>query len=84
MASTVPATSAVGPELGVEPVLGTGIAGSTHAPKTRATMTPGMMVFFIGPSFGLRLTDDLHELGNNIAQHAFRQRAHLTMDNFAI
>jgi hypothetical protein len=28
-------------------------------------------VLFIVPSFGLRLADDLHELSDNIAQHAF-------------
>jgi len=27
---------------------------------------------------------DLHELGHGITQHAFWQRAHLAMDNFAV
>ena len=84
MVSTVPAISTVGPVLGVEPVLGDGIEGSTHAPSAKATINPRMKVFFIGPSFGLRLTDDLHELGHNIAQHTFRQRTDLAMDDFAV
>jgi hypothetical protein len=54
VASTVAATSTVGPVFGfgVETVLDVGIAGSTHAPIAKATINPRMTVFFIEPSFG--------------------------------
>ena len=53
MASTVPATSTVGPAFGfgVELVLVVGIAGNTQPPSVKATTNPRMTSFFMEPSF---------------------------------
>jgi hypothetical protein len=61
--------------LRVGPVPGVGVkpGNGMQAPSNRINSEPSKMtLFFIMPSFGLRLADDLHELGDDVAQHAFR------------
>src|SRR5215216_2678381 len=75
-AADVAATSTVGAGLGVS-------EKGRHPPIANKTAT-ARRIFFISPSFGLGLSDNLHELSHDITEHSLGECAYLSMDDLAI